>query len=364
MEQQVLDLLVSTLDASGPIRNQAERQLDSLYTNDAFPVSLISIASHKSVPLNHRQAALLNLKKLVLKIWSPSLEEYEGPGTVADPVKEQVRQSVLAIATGKDEERKIVAAASYVVGKIASADFPEQWPSLLSTVLSLVPQADVSQLYGVLIVLSNLVEDGLDEEQFSGIAVELVNCLHNVAVDGQKKSMTRALAISIFRACFDTMELIYQTNPDSVQQFMQQASDLWTPLFLDIVKLPLPHMPSEEETEGSRSEWQGVIALKTQVVKVIGILRCDRIVLMLMVGFRKNIEPVPSVTGRTLHRPLWRRMGCSGDASDAVSCAVHGRRDDPKQTRGFRPFATHLGFPCHRRVGLSAYPSGYSNYQA
>ena len=58
-------------------------------------------------------------------------------------------------------------------------------------------------------------------------------CLYDVAIDGQKKLMTRALAVSIFRACFDTMELVFQTNPDAVQQFMQQASDVWTPFFLE-----------------------------------------------------------------------------------------------------------------------------------
>ena len=268
MDQQVLDLLVATLDPSGPIRNDAERHLESLYSTDAFPISLLSIASHKSVPLEHRQAALLSLKKLVLKTWSSSIDEYEGPTTLNDQVKGQVRQSVLEIATGSGEERKIVAAAAYVVSKIASADFPEQWPTLLPTLLSLVPRAEPAQLYGVLVVLSNLVEDGFDEEQFSASAVELVKCLYDVAVDGQKKLMTRALAVSIFRACFDTMELVYQTNPDAVQQFMQQASDVWTPFFLEVVRIPLPQMPNEQEASEIRIEWQGIIALKTQVVKV------------------------------------------------------------------------------------------------
>ena len=272
MEQQVLEILASTLDLSAALRKEAELRLQSLYANDAFPISLVSIASHKSVPLQHRQAALLALKTLVSKLWSSSLEEYEGPGTLTDAVKDQVRQAVLAIATADEEERKIIAAASYVVGKIASADFPEQWPSLLPTLLGLVPQAGPVQLYGVLVVLSNLVEDGFDEEQFSTSAAELVTCLYNVAVDGQKKFMTRALAISIFRACFDTMELVYQTNREAVHQFLQQLTDVWTPFFIEIVKMPLPQRPSEEEINGVRSEWQGTIALKTQAVKVCHLL--------------------------------------------------------------------------------------------
>ena len=264
----MLDLLVATLDPSDPIRNDAERHLESLYTNDAFPISLISIASHKSVPLVHRQAALLSLKKLVLKAWSPALEEYEGASILNDAIKEQVRQSLLEIATSIEEERKIVAASAYVISKIASVDFPEQWPTLLPTILNLVPRAEPTQLYGVLVVLSNLVEDGFDEEQFSTSAVELVKCLYDVAVDEQKKIKTRALAVSIFRACFDTMELVYQTNPEAVQAFMQQAADVWTPFFLSVVRMPLPQTPSEQETGEKRAEWEGIIALKTQNVKV------------------------------------------------------------------------------------------------
>lgn len=271
MEQQVVDLLTGTFSATASIRSDAEGHLEHLYTNNTFPISLISIASHKSVALDIRQAALLSLKKLVLKIWSPSLEEYQGPDTLSDATKEQVRQSVLSIATASNESRKIAAAASYVVSKIASADFPEQWPSLLPTLLNLVPQADETQLHGTLLVLGSLVEEGFDEEQFSGTAVDLVRCIYNVAVDGQKRLTTRALAVSIFRACLDTMELVYQTNKASVTQFMQELTEVWSPFFTEVLKMPLPRMPSEEEEYEKGpvdSHWRGVIALKTQVVKV------------------------------------------------------------------------------------------------
>ncbi len=216
----------------------------------------------------------------MVKTWSPSLDEYEGPSTLSDATKEQVRHSVLSIATAGDEDRKIVGAASYVVSKIASADFPEQWPGLLPTLLNLVPQAAETQLHGVLVVLGNLVEDGFDEEQFAGSAIDLVKCIYDVAVNPERKWTTRALAVSIFRACFDTMEMVYQNNQASVKQFMQDASDAWTPLFIDVIKMPMPEIPTEEqEMQGSPGEsqgiagpnvqhWRGVIALKTQIVKV------------------------------------------------------------------------------------------------
>ena len=267
----MLAALAATLASDAAVRNDAERHLADLSTNEAFSISLISIASHTSVPKELRQSALFSLKRLVVKTWSPSIEEYDGISSITDPVKEQVRQSLLSLATSGDNEVQVIRAASDVVSKIASADFPEQWPSLLSTVLQQIRQANGAQLHGILIVLGNLVEDGFDEEQFSGSAMDLVKALYDVSVDNEKKLTSRALAVSTFRACFDTMELVFQTNKAAVKQFMQTASDAWTPFFLDVLNMPLPNMPKEGQENADTDTvktWRGVVALKTQVVKV------------------------------------------------------------------------------------------------
>ncbi|KAI4284801.1 MAG: hypothetical protein L6R38_001137 [Xanthoria sp. 2 TBL-2021] len=279
MEQQVLQLLAATLEPAAETRTNAERHLELLYTNDAFPISLISIASHTSIDLyadsaiycrSLRQAALLSLKTFVLRIWSSSLDEFQGVITINDATKDQVRHSLLALATSGDQERKIVSASSLVVSKIASVDFPDQWPSLLPTLLRLIPQSHEGQLHGGLVVLGNLVEDGFDEEQFGKSAIELVRCIYDIATDERKKLNSRALAVSIFRACFDTMELMYQTDKASVKQFMQEASDAWTPFFINVLKLPLPPIPAEEQEGDTESgSWRGTVALKTQVVKAL-----------------------------------------------------------------------------------------------
>lgn len=271
MEQQVVDLLAATLEPVAEVRTDAERRLEQLYTNEAFPISLVSIASHQSVPLGIRQAALLSLKKLVGKTWSPSFDEFEGPFIISDATKVHLREAVLSLATTGDAERKIAGVASYVVSKIASADFPDAWPSLLSTLLVQIPQAGDSQLHSILLLLGNLVEDGFDEDQFYNSAISLVKSLYDIAVDGAKKLNHRALSVSIFRACFDTMELMYQNNKSSVKQFMQESSDAWLPFFIEVLKIPLPYMPTEEEEDRTSPEvsaWRGLIALKTQVVKV------------------------------------------------------------------------------------------------
>ena len=149
------------------------------------------------MPLNIRQSALLVLKTFVLSAWSPSFEEYKGAVLVSEASKAQLREVILQIATGNDAsgDRKVRAAASYVVGKIASLDFPDQWPSLLPTLLHLIPTGTDSQVHGALKVLSDLVEDGLNEEQFFKVAQDLVKVVYDVATDGARKSTLRALGM-------------------------------------------------------------------------------------------------------------------------------------------------------------------------
>ena len=231
------DILSGTLQTNTRTRQSAETSLVQLYSANDFPVALVSIGSQKSFKLEIRQSALLNLKTFVLKTWSPAFEEYGQHAEINDATKEQIRRNLLEIALRDNEETKITSAASYAVSKIASADFPEQWPDLLTTLLQLAPHASEDQLHGVLVVLSSLVEDGFDEEQFGKSCVELVNALYGVVADTRRKGTLRGLAASIFRACFDTVEMI-QDSPVSCPSLPGHHGGLSPPGFHFAVRLP------------------------------------------------------------------------------------------------------------------------------
>lgn len=78
----------------------------------------MNIASAKQLEMTARQAALLILKRYVQHCWSPTFEEFKGPA-IGDQTKVQMRRALLGLVT--DEQRKIRAAASYVISKIASS---------------------------------------------------------------------------------------------------------------------------------------------------------------------------------------------------------------------------------------------------
>lgn len=273
MEEQLLQLLIETQSSADGPRKQAEKQLQTLHTIPAFPLTLATIAAHRSLSLEIRQSALLTLKAFILAAWSPQFEEFDGQVLVADEAKSHVRAALLDLATSDTTERKIQNAASYVVSKIASSDFPGDWPELLPHLLHLIPEARDASLHGALKVLAELVEDGLNEEQFFQVAKDLVNVLFVVAGNEAQKKELRALAVSVFRGCFDTLEMVMEDHKAAVKAFAEEVLNMWMPLFLSILELKLPKvLPGSVNvyngvTHGTEM-CRGLVALKLQAVKV------------------------------------------------------------------------------------------------
>lgn len=271
MNDQLVQLLSATQTAQEAPRNQAEQQLQSLYGHQDFPLALVEIAQHESVPLNIRQAALLSLKQLVLAGWSESLDEFKGQLLVSDENKIKIRQLLMELATADQLDRKLKAAASLVVSKIASADFPEQWPDLLTNLLTLIPNASDGQLHGALKVLGELVDDCFNEATFFGVAEQLIKVVHDVAVNEARKPNLRALAVSVFRGCFDILEMVMEDHKAAVKNFADGVLQQWNPFFLSVMKARLPNPPSEQEENDdapNAEAYRGLVALKLQVVKV------------------------------------------------------------------------------------------------
>jgi importin-9 len=277
MEQEVLRLLEGTTSALEGTRKSAELTLLHLYNNADFPFALLSISTHTDIAAYLRQAALLSLNRYVQATWSPKFDEdFKGTVILTAEAKAGVRTQVLNICTSDSaagtDDRKVKNAASLVASKIASVDFPEAWPELLPTLLQIISGTGPdSQVHGALRVLSELVESGFSEEQFFAVARDLVNGLQTVALNVNRKPIVRAMAMSVFRACFDTLEMVMEDHKIAVKGFLDEALKGWMPFFIDTINLVLPEPPAEaDETkeEGLPSQWRGLIALKLQVVKV------------------------------------------------------------------------------------------------
>jgi hypothetical protein len=224
--------------------------------------------------VNLRQSALSVLRTFIASSWSPNLDDFTGQVLVSDANKPQIRAALLELATTVETpERKVKASASYAVSKIASADFPDDWPELLPNLLHVInePATTDIALHGALKVLLDLVDTGFSDEQFFNVARDLVSSLFAVATSEARRPMLRALAVAVFRSCFDTLEMVLEQHKVAIKQFVDEVLSAWSPYFVETLKAPLPQPPSPEEANKVGeipSQWRGIVGLKLQVVKV------------------------------------------------------------------------------------------------
>ncbi|KAK3943310.1 importin subunit beta-5 [Diplogelasinospora grovesii] len=258
MDEHLARLLANTqLPQEGP-RKQAELDLAQFKSNPEFPATLARIGGNAATPVEIRQAALAVLRKFIEQNWSPDGED--GPHfPIADPTKEQLRNMMLSLVLSPEDERKVKLAASYAVSKIAMVDFPDQWPTLLPTVLN-------AQLHGALRILQDLVEESLSDEQFFSVARDIIRAVYEVAMNENRKQNHRGLAVLVFRHCFDLMDIVKEDHKKEVKAFAEEVLSGWLPFFEKVINSPLPDRAS---TPSQPDNWYGPITLKVQVIKTL-----------------------------------------------------------------------------------------------
>lgn len=271
MEQELVRLLADTQASAETPRKAAEVQLRQLYTNDGLAPALISIGAQDQVGIQIRQSALLYLKRYIQESWSPALDEFKGTLCIQnDEQRAKVRHLLLELSTTAGLDRKVKGAASSVVSKIAAADFPDRWPELLPTLLHVINTGTDGQTHGALKVLQDLVDDCFNEEQFFKVARDLVQTLYHVAASDGRPTILRALAVSVFRSCFDILEMVIEDHKVAVKAFAEETLETWSPFFIATLQATLPSAPVDGETDVATAEhYRGMVALKLQVVKVL-----------------------------------------------------------------------------------------------
>ncbi|GME79397.1 unnamed protein product [Ambrosiozyma monospora] len=182
----LLDLIYKLTSPNNNLRLQAELDFQSLLQSNPsqFFYNLLQISTDQSnsIPIDSRQAAILHIKRLVPKYWSPAFQSYVGPSTIDQNVKLLIRQALLGQLIG-DPDSKIRNGASYAIVQIASVDYPDEWPNLLNDLYQgatgyadTINENDHNLILGCLSVLHDLFDDLVSDEQFfeGGIAVSVL----------------------------------------------------------------------------------------------------------------------------------------------------------------------------------------------
>lgn len=105
------------------------------------------------------------------------------------------------------------------------------------------------------------------------MARDIARTLTEVALNENRKPMLRAQAISVFRGCFDLMNMVKDDHSAEVKAFAEELLKDWNPFFINVLKTRLPDAPLNGNSQPE--SWNAVIALKVQAVKTL--LRIRRV---------------------------------------------------------------------------------------
>ena len=278
MEAHLLSLLSGTLQSHTETIRNSEAGLTRLYSNHDLPITLLSIAERNEFGIGERKAALTTLKNYVTATWASDDDSPVDMQPLPLQTKVATRWRSFALATDAttiqgDLDHSLQALAANVVRAIGSVDFPEAWPELLPEVLRVLNESNhPSGLLGAMRIVQELVDDGFTDADFNLSVHSLLRATHRVATADQLKLQIRAIAVSVFRSCWDMLE-----TSDIMQRDVKIILGEWMHFFQHVISSSLPPMPTQED-ETSKSDvfvqWKGTIALKLQVVKVKHIRKC------------------------------------------------------------------------------------------
>ncbi|ODN87698.1 hypothetical protein L198_06924 [Cryptococcus wingfieldii CBS 7118] len=232
MEGQVIQCLQATLEPDHTVRTQAEDQLRQLFSHPQGGLTLAKLLTSQQVELYQRQMRLL-LQKYVDKHWSPVSANFEAPATPIE-VKGEIRDLVFGGLS--DGEGKIRTASAYSLSAIARFDWPEDYPTLLPSLIQLLNNGSPTSIHGSMRVIQDFVRNDLSEDQLLPVVQELLPAVLGILGNPASHSpTTRASTVHVFRQVLRMLETIREEHPEAAKSAIDSLSAVWLDAFKQLL---------------------------------------------------------------------------------------------------------------------------------
>jgi importin-9 len=165
---------------------------------------------------------------------------------------------------------------------IATCDWPDEYPELLSSLVTLLSSNAPESVHGAMQVFVEFIKDDMTEDQILPVLRQLLPvlltilgstevhfcslCLFGIHAHTncqQHSALTRARVISVFRQCISTLYMV----KDQHSQAVKEAIDSVLPVWLEAFKVLL-NISAEQNI--SSSNWDD-IAVRIQIFKVLSV---------------------------------------------------------------------------------------------
>ncbi|EJD03488.1 ARM repeat-containing protein [Fomitiporia mediterranea MF3/22] len=272
MESEILQCLAASLNTDPNARMSAELKLNELFAKPETCLALSSITNAQDIDVSLRQMTVIVLHKYVKERWSPVFPSFKGnPPSVE--IKSLVRDAVFKALS--DPNRKIRSSSAHTLSLIANADWPDEYPNLLASLIGLLSSSSLDSVHGSMQVFNEFIKTDLTEDQILPVLRELLPVLLNILGSTQHTPLTRAKAVSVFRQCITTLYMVKEQHPQAVKE----ATSSILPVWIDAFKLLLRASP-ENDVQNVTS-WDA-LAIRIEVFRALDTVH---------LGFAKSLAP-------------------------------------------------------------------------
>ncbi|KAG8810837.1 hypothetical protein FRC17_002742, partial [Serendipita sp. 399] len=160
---------------------------------------------------------------------------------------------------------------AFVLSFIAKADYPEDYPTLLSDLLALLSSGNTASIHGSMQVLSDFIRNELSEDQLLPILRQLHPLLLSVLApqggsEQQHSPLTRARAVAIFRQCVTALDMVRKEHPEAVAEAINSVLPQWLAAMHTLLSTPSLADVSDP------TNWDA-ISIRIQVLRTLDVIQ-------------------------------------------------------------------------------------------
>ncbi|KAL0951964.1 hypothetical protein HGRIS_008615 [Hohenbuehelia grisea] len=266
---EIAETLTATLNPDPNIRIGAELKLASHLSHPeaGLALSQLLLAQDVDMPLRQisarvlrRHSASLALKKYVNERWSPYFPAFKGDAPSVD-VKNQIRQAIFQGLS--DPSRKIRSLSAVSLSLIASCDWPDEYPDLLTALINLLSSGSPDSVHGSMQVFAEFIKSDLTEDQILPMLRQLLPVLLDILGSTEKHSaLTRSRTVSVFQQCVMALFMVKDQHGAAVKEATASVLPVWLEAFRVLLNID----PASDVS--SSDNWDG-LTIRVQIYKAL-----------------------------------------------------------------------------------------------
>jgi len=264
--------LQKTLSPDGATRKSAENFLQSIESNQNYPLLLLNLVDRDNIDLTLRVAGAVTFKNYVKRNWKIDEDE---PNKIHQTDRDTVKQLIISLMLKAPQmvQRQLGDAVS-IIGK---EDFPAKWPNLITEMVEKFNTGDFHIINGVLHTAHSIFKRYRYESKSQELWEEIKLVLDRfakpltelfVATMGlaqQHANNPQAVKI-IFSSLTIISKIFYSLNYQDLPEFFEDNMKTWMENFLALLTAENPLLKTDSDDEPGLNE-----ELKSQICDIVSL---------------------------------------------------------------------------------------------